>query len=86
MLAALMETVHQKTLQLIKNDEWDAAHRLIQDYSDPLACRIHGYLHRIEGDLINARFWYDRVGLVMPSHSLQQELHDLQALSQGDPG
>ncbi len=69
-----MKTIHQQALQLIQNNEWDAAHRLVQDYSDPLSCQIHGYLHRIEGDLANARYWYHRAGLNMPHNPLEQEL------------
>jgi hypothetical protein len=72
-----METVHQKALLLIQNNDWDAAHRLIQDYPDPLSCQIHAYLHRIEGDLANAGYWYQRAGLAMPDHSLDEELAHL---------
>lgn len=75
----VMNKTHRLALQLSKNDDWDAAHRLIQDYTDPLSCQIHGYLHRIEGDLANARYWYQRAGTVMPDHSLEEELNCLLA-------
>ncbi len=75
----IMKAIHQQALQFIENDEWDAAHQLIQDYSDPLSCQIHGYLHRIEGDLSNARYWYKRVGMEMPDTSMEQELKHLSA-------
>jgi hypothetical protein len=52
----------------------------VQDYSDPLSCRIHAYLHRIEGDSANAHYWYRRAGLVMPGNSLEQELTHLLTL------
>ena len=68
---------HLHALQLSQRGEWDAAHRLVQDYTDPLSCRIHGYLHRIEGDLANASYWYQRAGLDMPEDSLAQELDRL---------
>jgi hypothetical protein len=74
-----MKAIHQQALQFIENDEWDAAHRLVQDYSDPLSCQIHGYLHRIEGDLSNACYWYKRVGMEMPDTSMEQELKRLSA-------
>lgn len=71
---AMKSPVCQQSLQLIQNDNWDAAHRLIQDYSDPLSCQIHGYLHRIEGDLANAHYWYQHGGIEFPNNTLEEEL------------
>ena len=40
---------------------WDAAHQLVQHYEDDVtAAWIHAVLHKIEGDLSNARYWYHR--------------------------
>jgi hypothetical protein len=75
-----MKHIHQQALQLIQKNDWDAAHRLVQDYSDPLSCQIHGYLHRIEGDLGNAGYWYHRANAVMPSNSPEEELSRLLTL------
>ncbi len=72
-----MENTHRLAIKLIQNDDWDAAHRLIQSYSDPLSCQIHGHLHRMEGDLANARYWYQRAGLSMPDNTLGEELENL---------
>lgn len=69
-----MKNIHQLSLEHIQNGDWDEAHILVQDYSDPLSCRIHGYLHRIEGDLSNAGYWYRRAGLNMPDNSMEEEL------------
>ena len=41
---------------------WQKAHELIQDLPDKQAAWIHAYLHRKEGDLNNAHFWYRRSG------------------------
>lgn len=41
---------------------WDAAHQLIQDESTAEAAWVHAYLHRKEGDLANAGYWYCRSG------------------------
>ncbi len=65
--------IHQQALEQIERNKWDVAHRLIQDCSDPFSYRIHGYLHRIEGDLSNARYWYRRAGCDMPANTLDQE-------------
>ncbi|CAG7856375.1 hypothetical protein MCAMS1_00827 [biofilm metagenome] len=75
-----MKQIHQRALDLIKQDEWDSSHDLIQDCTDPLSCQIHGYLHRIEGDIGNARYWYHRAEIAMPNNSLEEELSRLSAL------
>ena len=38
--------------------DWDKAHKLVQDDSGPDAAWVHAYLHRVEGDLPNAGYWY----------------------------
>jgi len=38
--------------------EWQAAHRIAQDDPSPEGAWVHGWLHRIEGDLDNAGYWY----------------------------
>lgn len=40
--------------------EWDASHRIAQDYGDPIANWIHAVLHKIEGDVWNSNYWYAR--------------------------
>ena len=42
---------------------WNAAHEIVQqDEQDEVACWIHAVLHRQEGDLPNAQYWYARCG------------------------
>ena len=74
-----MPSYHAEAIAMARKGEWDAAHRLIQSYSDPLACLIHGYLHRVEGDRWNARYWYNRAGEPMPENSPEEELERLYA-------
>ena len=40
--------------------EWDKAHTVAQDDDSADAAWVHAYLHRVEGDLGNARYWYAR--------------------------
>lgn len=40
--------------------EWDAAHGIAQDDDSSDGAWVHGWLHRIEGDLDNAGYWYRR--------------------------
>ena len=59
-----------------KND-WDKAHETIQDVEDKTAAWIHAYLHRKEGDVFNANYWYNRAGKRMPGYSLEQEWKEI---------
>lgn len=49
-----------RAIELALAGNWDAAHHLIQQYDDATAAWIHAVLHKIEGDLSNARYWYRR--------------------------
>jgi len=42
--------------------EWARAHEIVQDEGDRDSAWVHAYLHRKEGDLSNARYWYRRAG------------------------
>ncbi len=42
--------------------EWDAAHELAQAQDDAEGAQVHAWLHRIEGDLGNADYWYRQAG------------------------
>jgi hypothetical protein len=43
--------------------EWDRAHAIAQeDEADPDRAWVHAHLHRVEGDLGNAGYWYRRAG------------------------
>lgn len=42
--------------------DWTAAHETAQEIEDAIGSWIHAYLHRKEGDLGNARYWYQRAG------------------------
>jgi hypothetical protein len=52
-----------EALRLAEQGDWRGAHGIVQrDESDPLFCWLHAVLHRQEGDLTNARYWYARCG------------------------
>ena len=53
--------------------KWDAAHQIAQDIDDKTGAWIHAYLHRKEGDLANAGYWYRRAGQPIASDSLDEE-------------
>ncbi len=58
---------------LDKNGDWDAAHTTVQSLEDTRAYWIHAYLHRKEGDLDNAGYWYNRAERALPDSSLDDE-------------
>ena len=45
-----------------RRGEWETAHGLVQDAPGWEAAWVHAYLHRCEGDLSNAGYWYRRAG------------------------
>lgn len=42
--------------------DWDRAHKIVQDDDTREAAWVHAHLHRIEGDLGNASYWYRQAG------------------------
>lgn len=56
---------------------WDKAHSLIDSLDDKNSCRVHAYLHRKEGDIWNADYWYRRANAQRPSVSLDEEWKDI---------
>jgi len=68
---------HIDALELIKKGEWDKSHRLIQQFDDRFAALIHGYLHKIEGDLSNAAYWYRLAGEIDSTQDHTAELTEL---------
>jgi len=59
--------------------DWTGAHEIAQDVPDPDGARVHAYLHRKEGDLANAAYWYRRAGRPVASGPLQDEWRTLVA-------
>lgn len=53
--------------------DWDAAHSAAQDVESPDGAWVHAYLHRREGDISNAHYWYRRAGRTAASGSLDDE-------------
>lgn len=53
--------------------DWHNAHRIAQNELTRDGSRVHAYLHRVEGDLGNASYWYSNAGMVKPDVSLEEE-------------
>ena len=68
---------HLKALWHDGKEEWEKAHTVIQEMDDKTAAWIHAYLHRKEGDVWNADYWYSKAGRKRPAVSLAQEWKDI---------
>ena len=53
--------------------DWEKAHTLAQDVDDSSGAWVHAYLHRKEGDLGNAGYWYRRANQPTATDSLAAE-------------
>ena len=45
-------------LRLLRDGQWDAAHRIAQADDSLLGSWLHGIVHMAEPDEWNARYWY----------------------------
>jgi len=71
-----------KALWYVKKGDWTKAHQIVQNASDVESAWVHAYLHRVEGDLNNAHYWYRRTGRpadfqVSLDHEWEQIVKDL---------
>jgi len=66
-----------QALEIERGGDWDQAHRIVQDIDTEEAAWIHAYLHRVEGDLRNAAYWYRRAGKPECTATLEEEWQTL---------
>jgi hypothetical protein len=62
-----------QALLLDAANDWENAHRIAQNEHSNDGAWVHAYLHRVEGDLLNASYWYRVAGKVKPDISLEEE-------------
>jgi len=53
--------------------DWGRAHDIAQDIDSREGAWVHAHLHRVEGDIWNANYWYRRAGRSMPELSVKEE-------------
>jgi hypothetical protein len=53
--------------------QWDQAHKIVMNEATATAAWVHAYLHRVEGDLGNAGYWYRQAGQPVAKDSLESE-------------
>ncbi len=54
-------------------DDWTHAHQAAQADDGAPAAWVHAYLHRVEGDLENAKYWYSKAGKPVATMPLDDE-------------
>jgi len=68
---------HLESLWYDGKGAWEQSHNIIQDISDANASWIHAYLHRKEGDIWNADYWYNKAGKKRPPVTLDTEWEEI---------
>lgn len=66
-------SVYLQSMWYDAKGDWHEAHSLVDHLNDATACWVHAYLHRKEGDIGNADYWYRRAGKTRPAISLKEE-------------
>ena len=64
-------------LWIDQQGDWNQAHQIVQNAGDQDSAWVHAYLHREEGDLGNARYWYRRAGKSVNQGSLAEEWEEI---------
>ena len=75
-----------RALWLDYNSEWDKAHEAIHNEHGEMAAAVHAYLHRKEGDIWNANYWYRNAHRKPFQGSLEDEWHPLVQEECANPG
>ncbi len=70
-------SAYLKALWYDAKGNWDKSHEIIQDVEDANAAEIHAYLHRKEGDIFNADYWYRKANTKRPDVSVDDEWHEI---------
>jgi hypothetical protein len=66
-----------KALWYDGHGDWHQAHEIAQEVHGTAGAWVHAYLHRKEGDLSNAAYWYSRAGKQAASASVEEEWAEL---------
>jgi hypothetical protein len=70
-------SVYLKSLWYDAKGDWNMAHDVISKSEDKNAAWVHAYLHRKEGDVGNADYWYRQAGKKRPDQPLEKEWEEL---------
>lgn len=63
-----------QALWWLAKDDWKRAHEVVQGHEGEADCDwVHAHLHRQEGDLANAGYWYRRARRPVATVPLREE-------------
>jgi hypothetical protein len=66
-----------QSLWWMERGVWERAHGLIDDANGADECWVHAHLHRVEGDLANAGYWYRRAQRSTSRSALEVERDEI---------
>lgn len=69
--------VQLKSLWYDGKGDWHQAHAQVDHLTDLASAQVHAYLHRKEGDIWNADYWYSKARQIRPNLSLEEEWEQL---------
>lgn len=69
--------VQLKSLWYDAKGDWNQAHTQVDHLKDLESAWVHAYLHRKEGDIWNADYWYNKARKIRPALSLEEEWEQL---------
>jgi hypothetical protein len=72
-------SVQLKSLWYDAKGDWHQAHAQVDHLNDRQSAWVHAYLHRKEGDIGNANYWYRKAGQAPANLFLQAEWEQLVA-------
>ncbi|MEZ2335012.1 hypothetical protein AB6735_05230 [Mucilaginibacter sp. RCC_168] len=70
-------SVQLKSLWYDGKGDWHQAHAQVDQLNDRASAWVHAYLHRKEGDIWNADYWYGKARQIRPDLSLEEEWEQL---------
>jgi hypothetical protein len=70
-------TVQLRSLWYDGKGDWRQAHAEVDQLTDQASAWVHAYLHRKEGDIVNADYWYKKARQTRPNISLEKEWEQL---------
>jgi hypothetical protein len=62
-----------RAVELLAAGDWQPAHEIVQKEKSTLAAWLHGIVHILEGDLRNAKGWYQRAEREFPDPAAVQD-------------
>jgi hypothetical protein len=77
----------REAVSLALTGDWQAAHEIVDKHEEEENARwIHAVVHRMEGDLDNARYWYGRCRRTLREGvPVEDELREIQAALREEP-